>query len=30
MPGFAFEEAVKKSKEHYEALEKLEREVVEK
>jgi len=26
--GFAFEEAVKKSKENYEALEKLEREVV--
>jgi len=28
MLGFAFEEAVKKSKENYEALEKLEREVV--
>ena len=28
MLGFAFEEAIKKSKENYEALEKLEREVV--
>lgn len=28
MLGFAFEEAVKKSKENYEELEKLEREVV--
>ena len=28
MLGFAFEEAVKKSKENYEALEKLEHEVV--
>jgi len=28
MLGFVFEEAVKKSKENYEALEKLEREVV--
>ena len=28
MLGFAFEEAVKKSKENYEALEKLERDVV--
>jgi hypothetical protein len=30
MLGFAFEEAVKKSKENYEALEKLAKEVVEK
>ena len=28
MLGFAFEEAVKKSKENYEALEKLERDMV--
>jgi len=28
MLGFSFEEAVKKSKENYKALEKLEREVV--
>jgi len=28
MLGFTFEEAVKKSKENYEALEKLERDVV--
>ena len=28
MLGFAFEEAVKKSKENYEALEKLERDVI--
>ena len=28
MLGFAFEEAVKKSKENYEALEKLERDII--